>query len=108
MARALGGDPPVLLMDEPFGAVDPVTRNRLQDQFLELQAELKKTIVFVTHDIEEAAKLGDRIAVLPQGGVLEQYDTPAECWDDRRPVRGGLRWRRPRGASAGRDESRAR
>ena len=73
-----GGDPPVLLMDEPFGAVDPVTRQRLQHQFLELQAELKKTIVFVTHDIEEAAKLGDRIAVLSKGGVLEQYDTPAE------------------------------
>ena len=78
VARALGGDPPVLLMDEPFGAVDPVTRQRLQQQFLDLQAELKKTIVFVTHDIEEAAKLGDRIAVLSKGGVLEQYDTPAE------------------------------
>jgi osmoprotectant transport system ATP-binding protein len=77
-ARALGGDPPVLLMDEPFGAVDPVTRLRLQQQFLDLQASLKKTIVFVTHDIEEAAKLGDRIAVLSKGGVLEQYDTPAE------------------------------
>jgi osmoprotectant transport system ATP-binding protein len=78
VARALGGDPPVLLMDEPFGAVDPVTRLRLQQQFLDLQAALKKTIVFVTHDIEEAAKLGDRIAVLSKGGVLEQYDTPAE------------------------------
>jgi osmoprotectant transport system ATP-binding protein len=78
VARALGADPPVLLMDEPFGAVDPVTRGRLQNQFLELQKELKKSIVFVTHDIEEAAKLGDRIAVLSKGGVLEQYDTPAE------------------------------
>jgi osmoprotectant transport system ATP-binding protein len=78
VARALGGDPPVLLMDEPFGAVDPVTRLRLQQQFLDLQAKLKKTIVLVTHDIEEAAKLGDRIAVLSIGGVLEQYDTPAE------------------------------
>ena len=78
VARALGGDPPVLLMDEPFGAVDPVTRQRLQQQFIELQAGLKKTIVFVTHDIEEAAHLGDRIAVLSKGGVLEQYDTPAE------------------------------
>jgi osmoprotectant transport system ATP-binding protein len=78
VARALGGDPPVLLMDEPFGAVDPVTRLRLQQQFLDLQASLKKTIVFVTHDIEEAAKLGDRIVVLSKGGVLEQYDTPAE------------------------------
>ena len=78
VARALGADPPVLLMDEPFGAVDPVTRQRLQNQFLELQRQLKKSIVFVTHDIEEAAKLGDRIAVLSKGGVLEQYDTPAE------------------------------
>jgi osmoprotectant transport system ATP-binding protein len=65
-------------MDEPFGAVDPVTRQRLQDQFLELQSQLHKTIVFVTHDIDEAAKLGDRIAVLSRGGVLEQYDTPSE------------------------------
>jgi osmoprotectant transport system ATP-binding protein len=78
VARALGGDPPVLLMDEPFGAVDPVTRQRLQQQFLDLQATLKKTIVFVTHDIEEATKLGNRIAVLSKGGVLEQYDTPSE------------------------------
>jgi osmoprotectant transport system ATP-binding protein len=78
VARALGADPPVLLMDEPFAAVDPVTRLRLQNQFLELQKELKKSIVFVTHDIEEASKLGDRIAVLSKGGVLEQYDTPAE------------------------------
>jgi len=78
VARALGADPPVLLMDEPFAAVDPVTRQRLQNQFLELQKELKKSIVFVTHDIEEAAKLGDRIAVLSKGGVVEQYDTPAE------------------------------
>ena len=78
MARALGGDPPVLLMDEPFAAVDPITRQRLQQQFLDLQAELKKTIVFVTHDIEEATRLGDQIAVLSKGGVLEQYDTPSE------------------------------
>ena len=76
VARALGGDPPILLMDEPFGAVDPVTRGRLQQQLLQLQAELHKTIVFVTHDIDEAAILGDRIAVLSKGGVLEQYDTP--------------------------------
>src|SRR5580692_2015728 len=74
VARALGGDPPVLLMDEPFAAVDPVTRQRLQDQRLDLQAGLKKTIVFVTHDIEEATKLGDKIVVLSKGGVLEQYD----------------------------------
>ncbi len=68
----------MLLMDEPFGAVDPITRQRLQQQFLDLQNELKKTIVFVTHDIEEATKLGNRIAVLSKGGVLEQYDTPSE------------------------------
>jgi osmoprotectant transport system ATP-binding protein len=78
VARALGADPPVLLMDEPFGAVDPVTRARLQEQFLDLQAQLKKTVVLVTHDVDEAAKLGDRIAVLSVGGVLEQFDTPAE------------------------------
>ena len=78
VARALGADPPVLLMDEPFGAVDPVTRLRLQTQFLDLQAKLRKSVVFVTHDIDEATRLGDRIAVLSAGGVLEQYDTPAE------------------------------
>jgi osmoprotectant transport system ATP-binding protein len=78
VARALAADPPVLLMDEPFGAIDPVTRSRLQDEFLRVQAELQKTIVFVTHDIEEAVKMGDRIAILNVGGVLEQYDTPSE------------------------------
>jgi osmoprotectant transport system ATP-binding protein len=78
VARALGADPPVLLMDEPFGAIDPITRDRLQAEFLRLQAELHKTIVFVTHDIEEAVRLGDRIAILREGGKLEQYDTPAE------------------------------
>lgn len=78
VARALGGDPPVLLMDEPFGALDPIARERLQAEFLALQAQLKKTVIFVTHDIEEAVILGDRIAVLRQGGILEQYDTPAE------------------------------
>ena len=77
MARALGADPQVLLMDEPFGAIDPITRDRLQDEFLRLQAEVRKTIVFVTHDIEEAVKLGDRIAILQEGGVLAQHDTPA-------------------------------
>jgi osmoprotectant transport system ATP-binding protein len=78
VARALAADPPVLLMDEPFGAIDPVTRARLQDEFLRLQAEVRKTVVFVTHDIEEAIKLGTRIAILDVGGVLQQYDTPAE------------------------------
>jgi osmoprotectant transport system ATP-binding protein len=78
VARALAADPPVLLMDEPFGAIDPVTRARLQGEFLRLQQEVRKTIVFVTHDIEEAVKLGDRIAILDVGGVLQQYDTPAE------------------------------
>jgi osmoprotectant transport system ATP-binding protein len=78
VARALAADPPVLLMDEPFGAIDPITRTRLQTEFLRLQHELKKTVVFVTHDIEEAVRLGDRIAILRDGGVLEQYDTPAQ------------------------------
>ena len=78
VARALAADPPVLLMDEPFGAIDPVTRMRLQDEFLRLQETVRKTIVFVTHDIEEAVKMGDRIAILQVGGVLAQYDTPAE------------------------------
>jgi osmoprotectant transport system ATP-binding protein len=78
VARALAADPPVLLMDEPFGAIDPITRARLQDEFLRLQRELKKTIVFVTHDIDEAVKMGDRIAILQAGGVLAQYDIPAE------------------------------
>jgi osmoprotectant transport system ATP-binding protein len=78
VARALGADPPVLLMDEPFGAIDPITRARLQNEFLRLQSEVRKTVVFVTHDIEEAVKLGDRIAILEQGGVLAQYDPPAE------------------------------
>ena len=77
VARALGADPPVLLMDEPFGAIDPITRARLQEEFLRLQREVRKTIVFVTHDIEEAVHLGDRIAILEEGGVLAQYDTPA-------------------------------
>ena len=77
VARALGADPPILLMDEPFGAVDRVTRDRLQDEFLRIQRETRKTIVFVTHDIDEAIKLGDRIALLREGGYLEQYDTPA-------------------------------
>jgi osmoprotectant transport system ATP-binding protein len=78
VARALAADPPVLLMDEPFGAVDPITRARLQDELIRLQEELRKTIVFVTHDFDEAVKLGDRIAVLATGSRIVQYDTPAE------------------------------
>jgi osmoprotectant transport system ATP-binding protein len=76
VARALAADPPLMLMDEPFGAIDPINRSRLQDEFLRLQARVRKTIVFVTHDIDEAIKMGDRIAILRQGGVLAQYDTP--------------------------------
>ncbi|MGE3961696.1 MAG: ATP-binding cassette domain-containing protein [Dehalococcoidia bacterium] len=78
VARALAADPPILLMDEPFGAVDPVVRARLQEELLALQQRLHKTIVFVTHDIEEATRLGDRVAVLDVGGVLAQYAPPAE------------------------------
>src|ERR671916_488852 len=76
VARALAADPPIMLMDEPFGAVDPITRERLQDEFLRIQENIKKTIVFVTHDIDEAIKMGDKIAILEQGGFLAQYDTP--------------------------------
>ncbi|MFY0515018.1 ABC transporter ATP-binding protein [Streptomyces anulatus] len=76
VARALAADPPVLLMDEPFGAVDPVVRERLQNEFLKLQAQVRKTVLFVTHDIEEAVRLGDRIAVYGQGRI-EQFDSPA-------------------------------
>jgi osmoprotectant transport system ATP-binding protein len=78
VARALAADPPVLLMDEPFSAVDPVVREQLQDELLRLQAELDKTIVFVTHDIDEAIKLGERVAVFRVGGKLAQYAEPAE------------------------------
>ena len=78
VARALAADPPVLLMDEPFGAIDPVTRARLQQEFLALQQRLRKTVVLVTHDIDEAVLLGDRIALLEEGGVLAQHGTPDE------------------------------
>src|SRR6478736_6043474 len=78
LARALAANPPLMLMDEPFGAIDPIVRARLQEEFLRLQGELRKTVVFVTHDIDEAIKLGDRIAILKKGGVLAQYATPAE------------------------------
>jgi osmoprotectant transport system ATP-binding protein len=76
VARALAADPDVLLMDEPFGAIDPITRDRLQNEFLRLQAELKKTIVFVTHDIDEAVKMGDRIAILGEQSIIAQLDRP--------------------------------
>jgi osmoprotectant transport system ATP-binding protein len=78
VARALAADPPLMLMDEPFGAIDPINRDRLQNEFLRLQAEIRKTIVFVTHDIDEAIKMGDRIAILQTGGKLAQYATPSE------------------------------
>jgi osmoprotectant transport system ATP-binding protein len=78
VARALAADPPLMLMDEPFGAIDPINRARLQDEFLALQRRVRKTVVFVTHDIDEAIKMGDRIAILREGGHLAQYDTPAE------------------------------
>jgi osmoprotectant transport system ATP-binding protein len=78
VARALAASPGVMLMDEPFGAVDPINRERLQNEFLRLQAELKRTILFVTHDIDEAIKMGDRIAILREGGHLAQFATPAE------------------------------
>jgi osmoprotectant transport system ATP-binding protein len=78
VARALAADPPLMLMDEPFGAIDPINRERLQNEFLRLQAEIRKTVVFVTHDIDEAIKMGDRIAIMRKGGALAQYAPPAE------------------------------
>jgi osmoprotectant transport system ATP-binding protein len=76
VARAMAADPPVMLMDEPFGATDPITRERLQNEFLRIQEDIRKTIVFVTHDIDEAIKMGDRIAILQQDSHIAQYDTP--------------------------------
>ena len=78
VARAMSADPQVMLMDEPFGAIDPITRDRLQNEFLRLQAQIRKTIVFVTHDIDEAIKMGDRIAILREGSEIAQYDTPEQ------------------------------
>ena len=101
VARALAADPPLMLMDEPFGAIDPINRERLQNEFLRLQAEIRKTIVFVTHDIDEAIKMGDRIAILQVGGTLAQYAPPAELLlHPAERVRGGLRRRRPRAQAA--------
>jgi osmoprotectant transport system ATP-binding protein len=86
LARAMAADPPLMLMDEPFGAIDPITRSRLQDEFLRLHRRIRKTVIFVTHDIDEAIKMGNRIAILREGGSLAQYDTPdailAEPADD--------------------------
>jgi osmoprotectant transport system ATP-binding protein len=76
LARAMAADPPLMLMDEPFGAIDPITRERLQNDFLRLHREVRKTVIFVTHDIDEAIRMGDRVAILRQGGKLAQYDTP--------------------------------
>ena len=78
VARALAADPPIMLMDEPFGAVDPIVRERLQDEFLGIQKKIRKTIVFVTHDIDEALKMADRIAILNRGAHLEQFASPTE------------------------------
>lgn len=82
VARALSADPPVMLMDEPFGAIDPITRERLQNEFLRVQEDIRKTIVFVTHDIDEAIKMGDRIAILRDRSVIAQYDTPERILSD--------------------------
>ena len=80
LARAMAADPPVMLMDEPFGALDPITRERLQDEFLRLQAQIGKTVVFVTHDIDEAIKMGDRIAILREGGSWPSTTRPTRSW----------------------------
>ena len=82
VARALAADPPVMLMDEPFSAVDPIVRDGLQKEFLRLQSELGKTIAFVTHDIDEAIKLGDKVAIFRVGGQLAQVGSPQELLDD--------------------------
>src|SRR5262249_21282839 len=82
VARALAADPLVMLMDEPFGAIDPINRERLQNEFLRLQREIRKTVLFVTHDIDEAIKMGDHIAVMREPGHVAQYATPAELLMD--------------------------
>src|SRR4029079_9143776 len=82
VAGPLAADPPVMLMDEPFGAIDPINRERLQNEFLRLQAEIRKTVLFVTHDIDEAIKIGDRITVMREAGHAAQYATPAELLMD--------------------------
>ena len=106
VARALAADPPIMLMDEPFGAVDPITRERLQDEFLRIQEDIKKTIVFVTHDIDEAIKMGNKIAILKQGGVLAQYDTPETILANPTPS-SSLRSSAPTASSSGSPSSRS-
>ena len=102
VARALAADPPLLLMDEPFGAIDPITRGRLQEEFRRLQTDLGKTVIFVTHDIDEALRLGDHIAVLKPGGVLAQFGTAEELVrQPGRRVRRGVRRRRPHDQAPG-------
>ena len=121
VARALAVDPPVMLMDEPFGAVDPIVRERLQDELLRLQEQLARTILFVTHDIDEAIRLGDVVAVFQTGGILAQFDTPDTILaapasefvarfvgTDRGLKRLSLSRRRRPGAAAGRDRDRRR
>ena len=102
VARALAVDPPLMLMDEPFGAIDPINRERLQNEFLRLQTEIRKTIVFVTHDIDEAIKMGDRIAVMQKGGQARPVRAARRAPDvPERALRGGLRGRRPRAQATG-------
>ena len=101
VARALAADPPLMLMDEPFGAIDPINRERLQNEFLRLQAEIRKTIVFVTHDIDEAIKMGDRIAILQVGGKLAQYATPDGAADGTRRARSSRTSSAPTARSSG-------
>ena len=108
VARALAVDPPLMLMDEPFGAIDPINRERLQNEFLRLQREIRKTVVFVTHDIDEAIKMGDHIAMHAEGRPPDAVRAARRAADAaREPVRGGLRGRRPR-AQAARPPARAR
>ena len=108
VARALAADPPLLLMDEPFGAIDPITRSRLQEEFRRLQSDLGKTVIFVTHDIDEALKLGDQIAVLKPGGELAQYATRRGARAlARRRLRRGVRRRRADDRAAGVADQRA-
>ena len=108
VARALAADPLVMLMDEPFGAIDPINRERLQNEFLRLQAEIRKTILFVTHDIDEAIKMGDRIAIMREHGQGRAVRDPGRDADGAgERVRRGLRRRRPGAEAAGADAGRA-